>query len=213
MTDIELLKKIKNENSIECRDALWNRYQGKIYNTYFKSKSFYNLVDVSIEEFVQESWIAFCDALDYVNIQKMEDSGSELFATHFYFFLLKIKNKFQGELYRYGVPILTSEIFFNPNSDSNHDELSVSTSLAIEFNEKTSCNLEDEAKVYSARKIIYEYVDHLQGSEKEIIELYLENKKISEISRALKLKYTEVYQFIGRVKKDLETIYLKNAIA
>lgn len=206
-SDFELLKEIKIRDSIQAKEILWLKYQSKIASSYFSAREVYHVMGVSLEDYIQESYFAFAKAIAYINLEKMEASGSH-FGTSFYYYLLKLKYKYKRELEKYGINIYLSQ--FIEDQPTGMDPLI--GHFSREYTEKTAINFDDEVKKQSGIKCIREYVSNLEGNNKVIMELYLSNKKVTEISKTLELRYAEVYSIIKNAKKELKKNYQSVAI-
>lgn len=206
MTDLELLKKIKIDNDFQARNELWERYQGKVHSSFFKNQRFFREIGFSLDDYKQDAFFAFIDCIEYINLEKMEDSNSS-FGTSFYFYLLKIKNKNQREVAKMGIPVYLSQM------ESKDRELDESASgLQKAFNSKTSVEFSHDLENKIVRELVQNYLNEQTPVKKQILQMYLEDVSVREISENLKIKYMKVYKFIRATKDTLTTIY-SNAIA
>jgi DNA-directed RNA polymerase specialized sigma subunit len=204
MTDLEMLKRIKNENDLEIRNLLWEKYQAKVASSFFKNAKFFNDIGLSLEDYKQEAFFSFIDCIEYIDLEKMENSESN-FGTSFYFFLLKIKNKNQRELAHMGIPIYLSSM-------ESKDEVDESTSgLKKAFNSKTAIDFDDQLKTKVVSSIVQKYVSEQPEKKRQILQMYMEDVSVKDISERMKMNYMKVYKFIRSTKNELTTIY-SNAI-
>ena len=205
MTDLELLRKIKIDNDFQARNELWERYQGKVHSSFFKNQRFFREIGLTFEDYRQDAFFAFIDCIDYINLEKMEDSNSS-FGTSFYFYLLKIKNKNQREVAKMGIPIYLSQLDVKNEIDES------SSGLKKAFNSKTAVEFSHELENRTVREIVQDYINEQTPVKKQILQMYLEDVSVREISENLKINYMKVYKFIRASKDALTTIY-SNAMA
>lgn len=205
MTDLELLKKIKIDNDFQARNELWERYQGKVHSSFFKNQRFFREIGFSLEDYKQDAFFAFIDCIDYINLEKMEASNSN-FGTSFYYYLLKIKNKNQREVAKMGIPIYLSQLDVKNEIDES------SSGLKKAFNSKTAVEFSHELENRTVREIVQDYINEQTPVKKQILQMYLEDVSVKNISENLKINYMKVYKFIRASKDALTTIY-SNAIA
>jgi DNA-directed RNA polymerase specialized sigma24 family protein len=205
MTDLELLKKIKIDNDFQARNELWERYQGKVHSSFFKNQRFFREIGLTFEDYRQDAFFAFIDCIDYINLEKMEDSNSS-FGTSFYFYLLKIKNKNQREVAKMGIPIYLSQLDVKNEIDES------SSGLKKAFNSKTAVEFSDELENRTVREIVQDYINEQPTVKKQILQMYLEDVSVRDIAENLKINYMKVYKFIRASKDALTTIY-SNAMA
>lgn len=205
MTDLELLKKIKIDNDFQARNELWERYQGKVHSSFFKNQRFFREIGFSLDDYKQDAFFAFIDCIDYINLEKMEASNSN-FGTSFYYYLLKIKNKNQREVARMGIPIYLSQLDIKNEIDES------SSGLKKAFNSKTAVEFSHELENRTVKEIVQDYINEQTPVKKQILQMYLEDVSIKNISENLKINYMKVYKFIRASKDALTTIY-SNAIA
>lgn len=205
MTDLELLKKIKIDNDFQARNELWERYQGKVHSSFFKNQRFFREIGFSLDDYKQDAFFAFIDCIDYINLEKMETSNSN-FGTSFYYYLLKIKNKNQREVAKMGIPIYLSQLDIKNEIDES------SSGLKKAFNSKTAIEFSHELENRTVREIVQDYINEQTPVKKQILQMYLEEVSVKNISENLKINYMKVYKFIRASKDALTTIY-SNAIA
>lgn len=205
MTDLDLLKKIKNDNDCQARNELWNKYQAKVGSSYFSNGPFFRSIGLSLEDYKQDAFFAFLDCINYVDLEKMENSTSS-FGTSFYYFLLKIKNKNQREVAKMGIPIYLSQLDVNNELDES------SSGLKKAFNSKTAVEFSQELENKTVQELVQNYINEQTPVKKQILQMYLEDISVREISENLKINYMKVYKFIRSSKDALTTIY-SNAIA
>ncbi len=195
--DFELIKKIKEGDS-KAKLELWNKYQFFIHRHYNRNFGFYMSCGETREDFVQDSWIAFDKAVKKVSLEKMIEKDVKNFTTIFYYSLMKIKNRFQKEKYKYGTPILTSS-FKKGDSES-----SISPILK-EFNLKTEILFSDCLEASYKSRLLKSYASTIKDKrKKEILNLFLSGLKLVEISRSMDREYSEVYQSFNRIKKEIK---------
>jgi len=206
-TDIELLHDIKDRDNSEARGVLWKRYQHKIYSHYFAHQKFYSLANVPVDEFVQETYFFFDKAIKAINFDKMEKSGSKSFGTTFYWYLMKAKFHYVKEFEVQGNQLYLSEIFYGQDWENSKN-----SPMKRKFNEATSTKFEDEVNDKTGHEVINNYIETQDEKGKVIIQLYLESKRIADISRSVNMKYHEVYKYINKAKKEISTIYKQQTI-
>lgn len=209
-TDVELLHEIRDDNNVKSKEILWLRYQNKVYSHHYRYKKFYSVAQVSVEDFLQEAYLFFEIAIQKIDFEKMERTGSS-FSTLFYWYLMKAKLHFVKEYKIHSKQVYMSEIF----QDRDQTEHCPSSQLR-KFNEATSSDFEESfdkrTEETVGRELIQSYVDQQGDREKEILQLYLESKKIADISKQLEIKYYEVYSYINRAKKEIGLLYKQQAI-
>jgi len=206
-TDLELLHEIKDNDSVEAREVLWNKYQNKINSNYFHHLRFYTCAEISLEEFRQESYLFFDKAINFIDFDVMEKTGSKSFATTFYWYLLKAMHSFDKEFEKKTKQLYTSDIFFTRNENDG-----LNSPMSREYNRAVSVSFEEQVNKATTDKIIENYLESLNGDGKVIMELFLESKKITDISKSVNMKYQDVYSFIKKTKKELKVIYQREAI-
>ena len=204
-TDIELVKMIKEEENIVARNTLWERYEAKVGSTYFSNLGFYKSVDMELDEFRSEAFFAFCKALEYADPEKMALAKSN-FGTAFYYYLWKIKGQKRKEIFRTVQSSCFTDLFSSQNVDLDANSEPM-TQKFMEFNEKTGTQFEEQLSVKIAEEVVRSHLSKVNEQDRNILQLYMEDKPILAISKSMGLKYNQVYKFIHRTKKQLTTIY------
>jgi DNA-directed RNA polymerase specialized sigma subunit len=200
MSDLEILKKIKNGES-QFKLVLWERYENYVNKSFFRYRKMIMCAS-SFDDFIQDSYIAFEKALDYLDIQKMEDSGCNSFGTIFFFFIKKVIAGYKRGLDHFGVPLLISDIFYNNSITSDDKEGTPSNLSAIKFTNQTQSLFSDELKSSQKEKVLENYLEKVSGDKKRTLELLLSGEKISNISRFLDKKYSYIYALFKEIKSD-----------
>lgn len=203
MTDYELMVNVKN-GCVDSKLKLWERYNSKVQSTFFKNKKFFTLMGVLHEDFVQEAYFAFEKCIDYINLEKMKKSGAS-FGTSFYWFLLKLKNKYKIKKHRMGFPIYLSEIITQDKSSREY-------SLNLEFLEKTSTTFNEEYEKNYVFSLVQDFIHSQNDENKKVLQWYIEGVSIKEISRRVDISYSKVYKYINKTKSHLTEKYKNQAI-
>lgn len=204
MTDLMMLTKIKNDSDYSVRDLLWEKYQGKIGSSYYKNKKYYEDVGICFEDFKQEAFFAFLDCIEYINLEKMEASNAS-FGTSFYFFLLKIKNKSQREVAKMGIPIYLSEI-----AQAVTIEDPKASTLAKLYHKETAVDFQEELEKRQVQTLVQGFIKTQSKTKRQILEMYLADVSVKEISTSLQLKYTKVYSYVRNTKNVLSQMYAES---
>lgn len=189
MTDYDLLLDIKttpdDADDMWPRLQLWNRYQPVIYKRtrYLMSilRSKYEQNDI-----VQELFIAFHDAVDYVDMEKIPSEDFK-FGTVLFFFLRKQEKKIKDHYFRKLSKDKREsyETLFSSNVDS--EELNDSTSYIPENKMGMS-----ENTLLFFRVELPRFQKKLDYLEKKVFQHLLSEKvSIREISRREKLSYAK----------------------
>jgi hypothetical protein len=194
MSDLQLIKESKDGNS-KSKLVLWNQYQGLIHKFYNKYYSLFMISEETKEDFIQDSWIAFEETLNRINIERMIEKNCFSFSTVFFYSLLKIKNVSEEQLRKFGQPVNTSQ--FSEMEEHNF------SSEYTSFVSKTSEDFDDFLKGYYNHQLIENYLNIAENDKKEILSLYLQGRKLSEISRFISVKYSRVYASFIQIKKEL----------
>lgn len=208
MSDYYLIEKSKN-NDERAKFELWEKYERLIHRTYNQSRSFFQSMGFEREDFVQESYIQFEEAIKNFKLERVKDPEGYSFYSYYALYLKKIKNRVQTEYRRYGsVLYINSEILATDSSSAQESM----NPMALVYNEATATNFDDELKKENSRTVVQRYLTTVSPEEREVLELYIADCKIVEIARRLSQTYSETYRIIQRSKRELSTIYMRSAL-
>ncbi len=210
MNEYQMLVKAKEGNE-EAKFDLWKKYERLIHKTFNKSREFFHMVNLEREDFVQESYIQFEDALAHFDLDRVTEPEGFSFYTFYSFYLKKIKNRSQAEFNHYGSVLHTSDIFVANQPNRKPD--SIVSDLALNYNRNTAVNFDEEIEKESSRTVVRRYLGTVTEKERETLELYIADCKIVDIAKILCQTYSETYKIIQRSKKELSTIYMRTALA
>jgi len=196
--DFKLLKKIKKDGDLKSRELLWNKYQRLVHKSFNNSREFYISMGIEREDFVQESYLQFESALTHFNLEKISTPETYYFYGYFWTYLRLIKTRLYRRFTKGG-----STIYLDDLQDEKGGEFEV----------RDSSDFQSELEKENSRTIVRGYIGTLEPDDREVLELYISDKKISEISRIVSRPYLDVYRSIQKAKKQLETIYRETALA
>ena len=110
--------------------------------------------------------------------------------------------KFDGRVkistWIYKIALNTAISFYRKNGKYNNNRVKLDTSII------SLPNFEDDSEQSELISTLYRFIENLNGLDKALILLYLDNNKHKEIAETLGISETNVATKISRIKKNLK---------
>lgn len=195
ISDVELLTKIKQEDKWALIQ-LWQRYQPVVHK---RSNYMMKVVYLSYEkeDLLQEFFLSFLDAVEYVDMDKIPSSSFH-FSTIFFYFLRNKEAKIKKKYFRNikNIEFGDYEELIEPDKEKR----------TLEFGGGTHFTFNEEAILLSRidlplfRKILSE-------KQNEILSHLLQDRKIKDISRVTGEKYMRVYHNVVAIREKAKSFF------
>jgi len=204
ISDYELMKRIVEDEDEWSKIHLWHRYQPVVHK-----RANYMMTVVSSrwekDDLIQEFFIAFLKAVEYINLEKIPDESFH-FGTIYFFFLRKVENRIKIHHFKtLSVESESYEKLFHPESNSQDNSKSIHDKKATEtikhshiFDFDESSVLFNSIELPSFRKI-------LTPDQNNVLSDLLARKKIVDISNSRNEKYGQVYKMVKEIREKAKT--------
>lgn len=203
MTDKQLLMSIKKNNDSESIEILWTRYQPFIHKVWIKFASKYKNARVEREDFFQDAYFSFIEAVDKVELDRIDENFK--FYTVFFWFLHNQKRAYhrdtRNELKR---GQYSYEDMFEPSHDMDTPVGYYHLDSTYDFDEKYSPENTSEEIL---RRKHDEFLKNLTVIDKKVIELQKKGYKRSQIAKKLGYTYSQVTKIVSNLHEDARQFF------
>ena len=127
--DLELIA-LSKAGDLEAQFELWKKWESFTGKQFFKSKELFDSVGVSYEEYMQEAYLIFVQAVAKYNFEKAKTAGSSKFSTCYYWYIRKYKGNLAWSHKVWGNIKMASEytedpFYGQPHKDDTYNEWNV----------------------------------------------------------------------------------------
>lgn len=199
-SDYELLSQIKRKDlkeNIWEKITLWDRYQPVVHK---RARYTHGIVAFSFEyeDIVQDFYLAFEKALNYINMEKIPTRNFH-FGTIYFYFLRKAEKKLKkAHFLSYKNQIIHSFAnLFESNNETEEFYCKHLPSFVLNF---------DELASYLEETISTKIFKILTKNEKIIVDELLQSKSITAISKSRQEEYFKTYKQVCKIKLKLKSI-------
>lgn len=208
ISDYELMKRVVEENDEWSKIHLWHRYQPVVHK---RSNYLIKVVGSrwEIEDLIQEFFIAFVNALDYIDLEKIPDETFH-FGTIYFFFLRKTENRIKNKHFKISrIEEDSYERLFHPEKSilNNNDAVFEKKAKNAVMN-NTSIFDFDESSVLFQSVELPSFRKTLTPDQNVILTDVLQRKKIVDISKSRKQKYSQVYKIITEIREKAKNHFV-----
>lgn len=200
ISDYELMKKIVEEDDGWSKIQLWHRYQPVVHK---RSNYMMTIVGSRWEkdDLIQEFFLSFLRALDYIDLSKIPDTTFH-FGTIYYFFLRKTENKIKIKHFQLNkVEEDSYEKLFHPELSQDNASDSGYEYRAKETIQHNPIFEFDESSILFNSMELPAFRKSLTLDQDDILSDILEKKKIVDISKSRKQKYSQVYKIVVQIRE------------
>ena len=180
---------------------LWEKWEPFTKKHFFQAREAFVNSGVTLEDYMQDAYIAFVTAIQKYDLVKAEAKGSVNFSTYYYWYLMKLKNAADDYLNKWGSTKLWSDYL----SDDQDPQVFHDDAINNEWNRATMKDIKDDFKKAQAVEILNTYFEEEDNPLfKQIVHFLLMGKNPGNIVHLLDDQYT-----YGAVRKMIDEIYVK----
>lgn len=203
MTDRELLVGAKKGNQ-NYSDILWNRYQDMIFKHWIKYSRAYSYVPVEREDFFQDAYFSFLEALEEVDITRIDNNFK--FSTVFFWHIANQKRKYHRDTHNHIKRGNYSYEDMFEFSDEVEDAPLGYYQLAstYEFDDKYSIERSSEEELQRKHDT---FLKKLTVSDKKILEYQKQGLKRQEISEKTGYTYNQLTNIIWKIQEEAKELF------
>lgn len=201
--DIDLIA-LSQKGDTEALLELWDKWTPFVHRTYNSSENLYNSVGWLREDFVQDAFVMFMDAVQKFSISKAEEAGADSFASYYYWYLRRLRNRAENRIKKYGVIKYASDYEADCYEKDQRGD-----SCLNEWNQLLQQDPSEDFIKAQAVEVVEVYFEEEQDPVKRTIMTYLlAGKRPSTMSHLMNNEYSTkwIRRRIKEIKKQIKAI-------